>query len=155
MFAAIARIVNIHVDVRATGTDGESVHAVVGLRPPAIQHRQRGHAVEGRLHAAGTRRFEGRQGIVEPDVDAGDELERDTLPERILSFHEQKGARGAPVEPAADNDSLSIKQRTKSLEIDLITRALAHTKGNRTHAAKVLEISHRALLYKLKEYGLG
>jgi two-component system response regulator AtoC len=33
-----------------------------------------------------------------------------------------------------------------------IVRALRATGGNRTHAAKRLEISHRALLYKMKEY---
>jgi two-component system response regulator AtoC len=57
--------------------------------------------------------------------------------------------------PRVDEGNLSIKQRTRALEIDLITRALKKTRGNRTHAAKILEISHRALLYKLKEYGLG
>ncbi len=54
-----------------------------------------------------------------------------------------------------DEDNLSIKQRARALEMELITRALAKTSGNRTHAAKILEISHRALLYKLKEYGIG
>ncbi len=54
-----------------------------------------------------------------------------------------------------DDDNLSIKQRTAALEQDLILRALTKTGGNRTRAAKILEISHRALLYKLKEYGLG
>jgi two-component system response regulator AtoC len=34
----------------------------------------------------------------------------------------------------------------------LIRRALQRTKGNRTKAAEVLEISHRALLYKIKNY---
>lgn len=53
------------------------------------------------------------------------------------------------------DDNLSIKQRTRNLEIDLILRALKKTSGNRTHAAKILEISHRALLYKLKEYALS
>ena len=38
--------------------------------------------------------------------------------------------------------------------LELIDKALARTGGNRTHAAKMLEISHRALLYKLKEYGI-
>ena len=28
------------------------------------------------------------------------------------------------------------------------------TRGNKTKAAELLEISHRALLYKIKEYGL-
>ncbi len=50
--------------------------------------------------------------------------------------------------------SLSIKQSGEALEKALIRRALERTGGNRTHAARLLEISHRALLYKLKEYGL-
>lgn len=51
-------------------------------------------------------------------------------------------------------ENLSIKQAERIMEMDLIRRALERTNGNRTQAAKVLEISHRALLYKLKEYGL-
>jgi two-component system response regulator AtoC len=50
---------------------------------------------------------------------------------------------------------LSIKQNAQILEKSLITRALEETGQNRTRAAKLLEISHRALLYKLKEYDLG
>jgi len=52
------------------------------------------------------------------------------------------------------NDELSIKKASRYLEIDLIKKALQKTKGNHTHAAKLLEISHRALLYKIKEYGI-
>jgi two-component system response regulator AtoC len=52
------------------------------------------------------------------------------------------------------NDELSIKKASRYLEIDLIKKALLKTKGNHTHAAKLLEISHRALLYKIKEYGI-
>ncbi len=52
-------------------------------------------------------------------------------------------------------NGLSIKRGTRVLEIGLIQRALEETGGNRTRAAQLLEISHRALLYKLKEYGLG
>jgi len=36
----------------------------------------------------------------------------------------------------------------------LIRKALRKTKGNHTHAARLLEISHRALLYKIKDYGI-
>ncbi len=54
-----------------------------------------------------------------------------------------------------DQAGLSIKKATRSLEQDLIRRALGVTLGNRTHAAKLLEISHRALLYKIKEYGIS
>jgi two-component system response regulator AtoC len=53
-----------------------------------------------------------------------------------------------------DDKELSIKKATRSLEQDLIRRALDATQGNRTNAAKLLEISHRALLYKMKEYGI-
>ncbi|QWV92036.1 sigma-54 dependent transcriptional regulator [Geomonas oryzisoli] len=53
------------------------------------------------------------------------------------------------------SDSLSIKKGAEALERQLIVRALEQTGGNRTHAARLLEISHRALLYKLKEYDLG
>jgi len=49
---------------------------------------------------------------------------------------------------------LSIKKMTRAMERDLIRKALETTKGNRTNAAKLLEISHRALLYKIKAYGL-
>jgi two-component system response regulator AtoC len=52
------------------------------------------------------------------------------------------------------NDELSIKKASRYLEIDLIKKALLKTKGNHTHAAKLLELSHRALLYKIKEYGI-
>jgi two-component system response regulator AtoC len=60
--------------------------------------------------------------------------------------------------PQAANDGdvdLSIKKATRTLEQDLIRRALGVTQGNRTNAAKLLEISHRALLYKMKEYGIS
>lgn len=54
----------------------------------------------------------------------------------------------------SESDSLSIKEHTRYIEKYLIEKALKKTSGNRTHAAKILEISHRALLYKLKEYKL-
>jgi two-component system response regulator AtoC len=52
------------------------------------------------------------------------------------------------------SDCLSIKKADEMVERELIRRALEKTGGNRTHASRLLEISHRALLYKLKEYGM-
>ncbi|MRR07603.1 MAG: sigma-54-dependent Fis family transcriptional regulator, partial [Deltaproteobacteria bacterium] len=52
------------------------------------------------------------------------------------------------------DDQLSIKKAEERLEREFIRRALDKTGGNRTHAARLLEISHRALLYKLKEFGM-
>jgi two-component system response regulator AtoC len=58
--------------------------------------------------------------------------------------------------PAAGKDEgdLSLKKAVAELERDFICRALSATSGNRTQAAKLLEISLRNLLYKIKEYGL-
>ena len=50
---------------------------------------------------------------------------------------------------------LSVKRRTDELERALIKEALERTRGNRTRAAKLLDLSHRALLYKIRDYGLG
>ena len=50
---------------------------------------------------------------------------------------------------------LSVKRRTGDLERALIKEALERTRGNRTRAAKLLDLSHRALLYKIRDYGLG
>jgi two-component system response regulator AtoC len=60
----------------------------------------------------------------------------------------------APRDDTASDDTLSIKIKTSELERSLIQRALERTRGNRTHAARLLELSHRALLYKIREYGL-
>ncbi len=51
-------------------------------------------------------------------------------------------------------ESLSIKKNAKKMESRLISIALAKTKGNKTQAAQLLEISLPALLYKIKEYRL-
>jgi len=51
-------------------------------------------------------------------------------------------------------ENFSIKKAENTIERELIGKALIKTGGNRTQAAKILEISHRSLLYKLKEYGI-
>jgi two-component system response regulator AtoC len=60
------------------------------------------------------------------------------------------GAGGAL--PIDLTENLSIKKAEEALERELIKKALEKTKGNRTKAAVLLEISHRALLYKIKDY---
>ncbi|HVZ73074.1 MAG TPA: sigma 54-interacting transcriptional regulator [Polyangia bacterium] len=79
----------------------------------------------------------------------GDAIDVASLPERVA------GAPPRAVEtPEEEEDDLSIKRAARHLEERLIRRALARTNGNRTRAAELLEISQRALLYKIKEYGL-
>ncbi len=50
---------------------------------------------------------------------------------------------------------LKEKKGVRELEQRLIRAALERTGGNRTRAAELLELSYRALLYKIKEYGIS
>jgi two-component system response regulator AtoC len=63
-----------------------------------------------------------------------------------------QGAKTEKMEDLFDGYSLKINQ--KVLEKRLITKALKETKGNRTKAAVILEISHPSLLSKIKAYGI-
>ena len=74
----------------------------------------------------------------------GDRLTLRELPENVVT----------PTQPGATGQDLCLRRARRTLEADLIQRALRATGGNRTRAARLLEISHRALLYKIKEYGL-
>ncbi|NOZ01845.1 MAG: sigma-54-dependent Fis family transcriptional regulator [Deltaproteobacteria bacterium] len=78
------------------------------------------------------------------------EIGPDVLPEAI-----REGDDGGGPSSKLNLSGLSIKRNRRSMEKTLIIRALEASGGNRTHAARHLEISHRALLYKLKEYGLA
>ena len=49
-------------------------------------------------------------------------------------------------------DGHSLKAAQKLMERKLITKALTKTGGNRTQAARLLEISHPSLLSKIKTY---
>jgi len=72
-------------------------------------------------------------------------LQATDLPERIREALD-------PVQVQLATGELSIKKTSAAIEEILIRRALTKTKGNRTRAAEILEISHRALLYKIKDY---
>ena len=49
-------------------------------------------------------------------------------------------------------DEYSLKIAGRRLEEEYIRKALVKTKGNRTQAAELLEVSLRSLMYKIKEY---
>ncbi|MCK6526151.1 sigma-54 dependent transcriptional regulator [Myxococcota bacterium] len=76
----------------------------------------------------------------------GEEFRAEHVPARIAEATSRRAAHSP--------DDLSVKRGVRALEVDLISRALRATGGNRTRAALLLELSHRALLYKIKEYGL-
>lgn len=74
-------------------------------------------------------------------------IDTSVLPEHIKESNDE-------LKVLFHSEELSIKKMSASLERILIRRALEKTHGNRTNAAKILEISHRALLYKIKDYEL-
>ena len=53
-----------------------------------------------------------------------------------------------------DTDDLSVKRHGARLEQHLIQLALDRTGGNKTQAAELLDLSPRALRYKIQEYGI-
>ena len=62
------------------------------------------------------------------------------------------------IQPLIDHNFSSSpihsKQVLQSTEKDLIIRALQSTNGNRTDAAKLLNISRSTLYYKIKKYDI-
>ena len=82
----------------------------------------------------------------------GEHVLPEHLPERVWSAPPPP----PPINGVAgiDPSSLSLKRAFRAIEESFIRAALKQTKGNRTRAAELLEISHRALLYKIKEYGI-
>jgi two-component system response regulator AtoC len=78
----------------------------------------------------------------------GDVIDSHDLPERLREALD-------PVQVQLATGELSVKKTTAAIEEILIRRALQKTRGNRTRAAELLEISHRALLYKIKDYKIS
>jgi two-component system response regulator AtoC len=75
----------------------------------------------------------------------GKRIEIESLPDRVRESRDR-------IRLSLQSGELSIKKTTRIIEEELIRKALRETRGNRTNAAKILEISHRALLYKIKEF---
>lgn len=71
-----------------------------------------------------------------------------SLPPDVVGMFERK-------ETVYPGEEFSIKKAVAELEKILIKKALEKVDGNRTKAAKLLEISYPALLSKMKQHGLG
>lgn len=76
-----------------------------------------------------------------------DKIDIEDLPDYMFEKDEKEKA-----EEAKDINVISLKKAIADMERNFIERALQLTRGNRLKAAKLLEISPRALHYKIKEY---
>ncbi|MBN2653789.1 MAG: sigma-54-dependent Fis family transcriptional regulator [Nitrospirae bacterium] len=78
----------------------------------------------------------------------------DTIEPRHISFHNSYKKESAP-EPAT---SISLHEASaraaRAAEIEKIKSALSRTKGNKTKAAELLDVSYKTLLTKIKDYGV-
>ncbi|HJZ85066.1 MAG TPA: sigma-54 dependent transcriptional regulator [Polyangia bacterium] len=77
----------------------------------------------------------------------GPRIDVDSLPEKVRH-------KTVPPRSGVTAAEYSIKKTVRAVEEELIRKALRKTGGNRTKAAEILEISHRTLLYKIKEFGI-
>ena len=87
----------------------------------------------------------------------GERLEREDLPIEIReSDSTEASERGAVEDELVGDDGLKEKVRAamSRLEKRLIVKALDQTRGNVTHAARLLKISRKGLQLKMKELGL-
>ncbi|MCK6505574.1 sigma-54 dependent transcriptional regulator [Myxococcota bacterium] len=89
----------------------------------------------------------------------GPEVEREDLPIEVRGGGAAPGpgpdGEGAPALPGEGEPDLSVKRHTVELERHLIGLALQRTGGNRSQAARLLDISYKTLVYKLRDYGMG
>ena len=77
------------------------------------------------------------------------------MPQHLPADMQNKTVAGDAMALGTLPDSLSIPAAVGVIEKRLIVAALEKTKGNKSKAAKLLEISERSLWYKLTEYGLA
>ena len=127
----LAKYARLRPDGPAAGFTPEALEAMQGYRWPG-NVRELEHAVERALV-----------------LSEGPAIREEDLPDEV------RAPARAPPPVAPPEGTLSIKQATRAVEEQLIRRALDRTGGNRTRAAEILEISYRALLYKIKEYGIS
>ena len=80
----------------------------------------------------------------------GDIIKTEHLPVDIQSPQHKLSADQSSDEPF----TLSIPQATEKLERSMIENALKQTNGNKSKAAKLLEISERSLWYKISSYDI-
>jgi two-component system response regulator AtoC len=126
----LARHARLRPDLSGLALDEDAREALLAHRWPG-NVRELEHALE--------------RAVVLAD---GPLIHEQDLPEAVRSPAPPPAAGGAVP------DDLSVKRASRALEERLIRAALERTGGNRTRAAELLDLSYRALLYKIRDYGI-
>ncbi|MFC5582041.1 sigma-54-dependent transcriptional regulator [Rhodanobacter terrae] len=84
----------------------------------------------------------------------GEEISPEHLPAGIAPVADKNTPEPLPESLSDPGASLSLKTHVESLERQLIEAALKRSDNNKAGAARLLEVSERALWYKVKRYGL-
>jgi two-component system response regulator AtoC len=127
----LSKYARLRAEAPVTGISEEALEAMRAYRWPG-NVRELEHAIERAMVLC-----------------EGSEIREEDLPDRL------REAAPPAAGVALPEDTLSIKRATRAVEEQLIRKALERTGGNRTRAAEILEISYRALLYKIKEYSIS
>jgi len=170
-WVAATRCQDLEAEVRA-GRFREDVYYRIGavsLRLPPLRQRQEDISVLTDFFLAKYAVFFGRP---KPSLSAralhavqsygwpGNIRELENTVKRIVAVGDE-GVGLAAIEPSLanlPNHGYSLKQAARAAsrqaERELILKVLGHTKWNRKRAAQELQISYKALLYKLKQIGV-
>jgi two-component system response regulator PilR (NtrC family) len=81
----------------------------------------------------------------------GDRISADTLP--TLSPMSTASAHASPA-PGLPPEGLDLEKVVEDFERGIIIKALEHTRGNRTEAARLLGVTFRSLRYRLSKLGI-
>lgn len=84
----------------------------------------------------------------------GQQIKVQDLPADITGLDAGHGSDQVNHAPLVSEDSFSIPAITSQIEKQLIMKAIEKCNGNKSKAAKLLEISERSLWYKLDQYQL-
>jgi two-component system response regulator PilR (NtrC family) len=82
----------------------------------------------------------------------GDRISADTLP--TLSPMSTASAHASPP-PGMPPEGLDLEKVVEDFERGIIIKALEHTRGNRTEAARLLGVTFRSLRYRLSKLGIS
>ncbi|MDD5360575.1 MAG: sigma-54 dependent transcriptional regulator [Ignavibacteria bacterium] len=72
-----------------------------------------------------------------------------------ITINDEVGNHKIPVEVSEDTENFSIDDITKKAEKDVILKAIEEAEGNKTRAAKLLNMNERTFYRKLKSLGLN